>query len=127
MQALKVLVVMLTILIVIAVTVIVYGMYRKSGDPDFKFFELGGDSTALEKTQPPPLPATIGSMKAVAPTPRAFGEIMLSLPTGCNISTVSGDGFRIFFKVGPAGPKCEQVIVMDANSGTLLATFKVSQ
>ena len=126
MQALKALVAMLTILIVIAMTVIAYGMYRKSDDPDFKFFELGGDSTARDTTQPSALPDPTRDVKAGAPTPKAFGEIMLSLPPGCNISTVSGDGFRIFLKVGPAGPKCERVIVMDAASGTLLGTLKVS-
>ena len=127
MQALKVLVAMLTILIVIAMTIIAYGMYRKSDDPNFKFFELGGDSTALDTTQPSALSDPTGGMKAGAPSPTAFGEIMLSLPTGCNISTVSGDGFRIFFKVGPAEPKCERVIVMDAANGVLLGTIKVSQ
>ena len=125
MQALKALVAMLTILIVIAMTVIAYGMYRKSDDHDFKFFELGGASTTPDTTQPSALPAPTGGMKAGAPTPEAFGEVMLSLPTGCTIFTVSGDGFRIFLKIGPAGPKCERVIVMDAASGTLLGTLKV--
>jgi hypothetical protein len=127
MQGLKVLVAMLTILIVIAMTIIAYGMYRKSDDPDFKFFELGGDSMAPHKTQPSALSKPTGHMKNGVPTPTVFGEIMLSLPTGCNISTVSGDGFRIFFKVGPAEPKCERVIVMDAANGVLLGTIKVSQ
>ena len=127
MPALKVLVAMLTILIVIAMTVIAYGMYRKYDDPEFKFIELGGDSTAPHTTQPSTLPDPTGGMKARTPTPTAFGEIMLSLPTGCNISTVSGDGFRIFFKIGPAEPKCERVIVMDAANGALLGTIKVSQ
>jgi hypothetical protein len=126
MQALKVLVAMLTILIVIAMTIIAYGMYRKSDDPAFKFFELGGDSTAPHETQPSALSYPTGRMKSGAPTPTAFGETMLSLPMGCNISTVSGDGFRIFFKVGPAEPKCERVIVMDAGNGVLLGTIKVS-
>ena len=127
MQALKVLVAMLTILIVIVMTIIAYGMYRKSSNPNFKFFELGGDSTAESMTQPSALPEPTGGMNAGAPTPKAFGEIMLSLPTGCNISTVSGDSFRIFFKVGPAEPKCERVIIMDAASGALLGTIKVSK
>jgi len=124
MQALKALVAMLTILIVIAVTVIAYGMYRKADDPDFKFFDLGGDSAPPAAAQPSPLPVPASGGSTV--TPKAFGEVMLSLPTGCNISTVSGDGFRIFLKIGPAGPECERVIVMDATSGALLGTLKVS-
>ena len=127
MQALKILVAMLTILIVIAMTIIAYGMYRKFDDPGFKFFELGGDSTAPLKTQPSALSNPTERMKVWTPTSTAFGEIMIPLPTGCNISTVSGDGFRIFFKIGPAESKCEQVIVMDASNGVLLGKIKASQ
>ena len=127
MQALKVLVTMLTILIVIVMTVIAYGMYRKSGDPNFKFFELGGNSTAPDTTQLVAFGPPRGSIKAGVFSPKAFGEIMLSLPRGCNISTVSGDGYRIFLKVGPTEPKCERVMVIDASNGALLGTLKVYQ
>jgi len=124
MQALKVLVTILTILIVVAVTVIAYGMYRKSGDPDFKFFELSGNSTAQDSTQPPAFSTPAKSVKSGAHSPKAFGEIMLSVPTGCNISKVSGDGYRIFLKVGPTEPRCERVIVIDATSGAVLGTLR---
>jgi len=127
MQALKVLVTILTILIVVAVTVIAYGMYRKSGDPNFKFFELSGNSTAPDSTQLPDFSPPTKSVKSGANTPKSFGEIMLYVPTGCNISTVSGDGYRIFLKVGPTGPKCERVIVIDATSGALLGTLRARQ
>ena len=126
MQALKVLVTILTILIVVAVTVIAYGMYRKSGDPNFKFFELSGSSTAPDSTQLPALPTPTDYIKASVNPPKSFGEIMLSIPTGCNISTVSGDGYRIFLKVGPTEPKCERVIVINASSGALLGTLRAS-
>lgn len=126
MKALKVLVTVLTILIVIAVTVIVYGMYRKSVDPDFKFFELGGNNTAQDRTQQLDSDTISGSVMERSSSQKAFGEIMLSLPAGCNISTVTGDGYRIFLKVGPIGPKCERVIVVNATSGTLLGTLKVA-
>jgi hypothetical protein len=126
MQALKVLVTFLTILIVVAMTVIAYGMYRKSIDPNFKFFEFGGKSVSPDAIRMPTLSSTTGSTRTREPTPRAFGEIMLSLPTGCNISTVSGDGYRIFLKVGPTEPKCERVIVIDARSGALLGTLRAS-
>lgn len=127
MQALKGLVAGMAILIVIAMTTIAYGLYRKSDDPDFKFFSLGGDQPSQAETQPSalPVPATASSM-APALTPKAFGEVMLSIPQGCNISSVSGDGVRIFMKVGPAGPACERVLVVDAANGSLLGTLKVS-
>lgn len=118
MQALKGLVVGLTILIVVAMTVIAYGLYRKADEPDFKFFTFGGRESA-ETARPPALPG------AAPATPRAFGEVMLSLPEGCTIASVSGDGARIFLKIGPGGG-CERVIVVDATSGGLLGTLKVA-
>ncbi len=133
MQALKGLVAGMAILIVIAMSTIAYGLYRKADDPDFKFFSLGGDEAAQVATQPPTVPAPVSSaampatasIASSAPAPRAFGEVMLSLPPGCAISAVSGDGIRIFMKIGPAGPECERVLVVDAANGSLLGTLKV--
>ncbi len=124
MQALKGLVVGLTILIVVAMTVIAYGLYRKSDEPDFKFFSLGGKEAPAAANQPAVLPSPATAM-AGAPT-NAFGDVLLSLPEGCTIASVSGDGARIFLKIGPAGATCERVIVVNAASGALLGTLKVS-
>ncbi|MBL6932119.1 MAG: hypothetical protein ISR45_04155 [Rhodospirillales bacterium] len=127
MQALKGLVAGMAILIVIAMSTIAYGLYRKSDDPDFKFFSLGGDKAPQTATQPPalPVPAT-QNVTTPGAAPKAFGDVMLSLPPGCTISAVSGDGVRIFMKIGPAGPDCERVIVVDAANGSLLGTLMVS-
>ena len=126
MQALKVLVTILTILIIIAVTVIAYGMYRKSADPDFKFFKLGDNYSSQGEIQLPASPNNAGAIKNGVYTPSAFGEVILPLPKGCNISTVNGNGYRLFLKVGPTGTTCERVIVIDPANGALLGTIKVS-
>lgn len=127
MQALKGLVAGLGILIVIAMTTIGYGLYRKSEDPDFKFFNMGGENTSQETTQPAALPTpTMSAPATPAAAPMAFGDVMLSLPEGCMISAVSGDGVRIFLKIGPSGPACERVLVVDASNGSLLGTLKVT-
>ncbi|MBC8268788.1 MAG: hypothetical protein H8E36_08575 [Rhodospirillaceae bacterium] len=123
MQALKGLVVGLTILIIVAMTVIAYGLYRKADDPDFKFFSLGGDKAPEEATQPAIVPSPAAQPGAL---PKAFGEVMLSLPEGCVIASVTGDGTRMFLKIGPAGDTCERVIIVDATSGALLGTLKVA-
>ncbi|NQU57608.1 MAG: hypothetical protein HQ513_10260 [Rhodospirillales bacterium] len=123
MQALKGLVVGLTILIVVAMTVIAYGLYRKADEPDFKFFSFGGEETRQDAAQPAALPSPASNPAA---PPKAFGDVMLSLPAGCSILSVSGDGARIFLKIGPGGGTCESVIVVDATSGALLGTLKVS-
>jgi hypothetical protein len=123
MQALKGLVVGLTILIIVAMTVIAYGLYRKADNPDFKFFSLGGEKPPQEASQPAVVPSPSATPGAL---PKAFGEVMLSLPEGCVIASVSGDGARMFLKIGPGGGACERVIVVDATNGALLGTLKVS-
>ncbi len=127
MQALKGLVAGLAVLIVIAMTTIAYGLYRKSDDPDFKFFSLGENEPTQTVAQPSPLPVPATALaKTPGAAPTAFGEVMLSQPHGCSIAAVSGDGVRIFMKIGPAGPKCERVLVVDASNGSLLGTLKVT-
>ena len=126
MQALKFLITILTLLIVIAMTVIAYGMYRKSVDPDFKFFKLGDNKATIGETQLSSSPTTIGGNKNVSFKSNTFGEVVLSLPKGCNISTVSGDSNKLFLKVGPSGNKCERVMVINPNNGIILGTIKVA-
>jgi hypothetical protein len=122
MQALKSLVVGLTILIIFAMSVIAYGLYRKADDADFKFFSLSGEKTNQETPEPISLASPAARPGAL---PKAFGEVMLSLPAGCVIANVTGDGTRIFLKIGSVGKTCESVIIVDANSGALLGTLKV--
>ena len=123
MQALKGLVVGLTILIIVAMTVIAYGLYRKADEPDFKFFSFGGEKAPQEAGQPAIVP---GPAAQPGGLPKAFGEVMLSLPEGCVIASVTGDVARMFLKIGPVGGTCERVIVVDASNGALLGTLKVT-
>ena len=124
MNALKALVVILTILIIVAVSVIAYGMFRKIDDPDFKFFELGGDKPS-ESVHSSIHSNVSDSVRAL--TPEVLGEIMVSIPSGCNISTITGDGLRIFIKIGPTELRCERVIILDSNNGNLLGTIGISK
>ena len=126
MQALKVLVTILTLLIIVAITVIAYGMYRKSVDPDFRFFELSNNKPALSDTQMPPLSATSEDINNKIFTPNSFGEVILSLPSGCNIATVNVNGYRLFLKIGPSGHKCERIIIINSTNGAILGTIKTS-
>tara|TARA_B100000674_G_C37501347_1_gene760537 strand:- start:222 stop:596 length:375 start_codon:yes stop_codon:yes gene_type:complete len=123
MNALKALVAVLTLLIIVAVSVIAYGMFQKIDDPDFKFFELSGDkqSESVHSSMHTSVPDSVRAL-----TPGIFGEIMISIPTGCNISTITGDGLRIFIKIGPTNLRCERVIVLDSNNGDLLGTIRIS-
>ncbi len=117
MQALKGLVGGLGILIVIAMSVIGYGLYRKAADPGFKFFSSDEQSTA---------PAVAVPDRTAAPA-TAFGETMVGLPTGCAIEGVSGDGARIFLRIGPANDACGRVIILNAASGAQIGVIRVAR
>jgi len=127
MQALKGLVAGLGILIVIAMSVIGYGLYRKSIDPGFKFF-TSADPIVVPSpgdTAVPTLPA-----QTVRPAPGvalpAFGETMVGLPQGCAIDGVSGDGARIYLRIGPATPTCSRVIVLNAATGAQIGVIRIA-
>jgi len=124
MQALKVLVGGLGILIVIGVTVIGYGLYRKSTDPGFKFFSSGDTSESV--TAPPArIPAAPSGQTIPLP---AFGEAMIGLPAGCTIDGVSGDGARIYLRIGPNGtPECSRVIVLNAATGAQIGVIRIAR
>ncbi len=117
MQALKGLVGGLGILIVIAMSVIGYGLYRKSVDPGFKFF-----TSADQAVAPSPAPTAPAAMAAVP----AFGETMVGLPQGCAIEGVSGDGARIYLRIGPATPGCGRVIVLNAATGAQIGVIRIA-
>ncbi|MCK5777965.1 MAG: hypothetical protein KAH11_04190 [Rhodospirillales bacterium] len=100
MQALKFIVIGMGILIVLAVGLIGYGLYKKSVEPGWKLFGPRADAPA-----------------AAAPT--AFGDLNLNLADGCFIESVRPDGPRVYLLLGPAG-SCDGVIVIDTGDGRVL-------
>ncbi len=121
MQALKGVVIIMTLTIAVLMTLIVYGMYQKSQNPDFKFFDLGGDDKAVTApqqaasatAQPSTQPQTGG---------RAFGDITLPLAPGAQMKAATVSGNRLV--VITAGPDGEQVWVVDMTSGQVLGRVK---
>ncbi|GAB6051878.1 hypothetical protein JCM17960_06980 [Magnetospira thiophila] len=110
MQALKALVAGMGVLIVIAMTVIGYGMIKKAEDPNFKFFELAAEAP----TAPPPQELPL------AP----FGEISLGLPEDCQIqSTQMPSKAQMLVLVGPSGP-CNKALLVDLASGRVLGSLR---
>lgn len=125
MRALKGLVAGLGLIIVIVMAVIVYGLYKKSSDPDFKFFSFGGQTSADANPSQPSAAGTGGSAGGGEGL-KSFGQVMVSLPDGCSIAGVTGDGKRLFLKIGPAVPKCERIVVLDAVNGAILGNIKAA-
>lgn len=118
MQALKGVVILMTLAIAVLMTLIVYGMYQKSQDPDFKFFDLGGKND----TSPVMTDSTPSAPTANAPTAapvRAFGDIHLNLPAGAAIASASVNGDRLVVIVATASGHNE-VWVVELRTGAVL-------
>lgn len=123
MQALKGVVILMSVAIAVLMTLIVYGMYQKSKNPDFKFFDLsGGDTPAAAPASPQP-----DALPAPQDPARAFGDIALDLPPGARVvsATTSGTTLTLIVSLGASGP--DQVWVVDIASGRVLGRIKAGQ
>lgn len=114
MRTLKLLVGVMTILIVLGMALIAYGLYHKANDPDFSFFS-GPGRGVFDTGRRPPFAASI------------------ALSSGCSIVEVRPDGNRVYVRVGPnlgIGPldaTCERIIVLDAATGAEVGTIGVGR
>ncbi len=105
MQALKILVIGMGVLIFALLGAVVYGMIVKFG---------GGESAeeAGKGTAP-----TVQSSPVSSPE---FGESIVAIPPGCRIAAAEPQGTaRILLRLD-GGEACQQVLVLDAGSGALL-------
>lgn len=119
MQALKGLVIGLGLTIVLVMGVLVWGLFKKSEDPDFKMFTFS-DSTAKKApsatTGAPPLP------QEVIPS---WGSVSLNLPAGCGLHDMATGGGRLYVRTGSDGGAlagCNRVVVIDPATGRILGT-----
>lgn len=108
MQALKAIVIGMGALIVLAVGLIGYGLYKKSVDPGWKLF-----GTRPEAASP---------MTAAA-APGVFGDHTLDLADNCYIEDVRPNGRRAYLLLGPASV-CDGVIVIDIEDGRVLGRIQ---
>ncbi len=104
MQALKILVVVMGVLIVAGIAVIGVTIYNRLAG--------GGEGR--------PVAAADG-----ADGRRGFGTVDLSLPEGCEIVDVIAEGERLIVWSG-ARAGCERVYVYDVSDGTLLGTLDIT-
>ncbi len=114
MQLLKSLVIGLGVLILLGMTLLVYGFYQKANNPGWRMF------SSLSADGDPAAPAA------------TFGELDLKLPDGCVIGRVTPDGDRAYIKIRPDGAKrgtpqggpCNRIVVIDVVRGQVLGTVK---
>ncbi len=120
MKGLKVLVISLGALIMIGLGLLGYGVYQKAADPDTAL--LTPDAKAPWPDAKPPWKEYHKGWKP----PEPFGDKDIVLPAGCRVEKViSTRGRRLFLQVGPSGPLCERIVVVDAAKGTVLGTLKI--
>lgn len=104
MRALKAIVIGMGGLIVLAVVLIGFGLYKKSVEPGWKLF-----GSQVEDRQTP----------VAALAPGVFDHVRLGLPDGCFIVEARPDGRRVYLQTGPE-PECEGIIVIDIEDGRIL-------
>ena len=118
MQALKTLVAGLGLLIVIGSGVLVWGLYQKATDPDFKMFSFGAAAPDRAATAQPSVPAAAPA-SAVG---RPFADVDLGLPATCEIADMQVAAGRLFLRIG-GGPGCERIVAVDPADGRVLGTI----
>lgn len=111
MRTLKAIVIGMSGLIVLAVVMLGYGLYKKSVDPTWRLFD-----TTTPQTQAPTIAATQSE-------PGSFDTLKLGLKAGCRITDVSADGRRAYLSIGPDDP-CAEVIVIDVEDGRILGRIQ---
>ena len=111
MQALKLVVVGLGVLIVISIGLLGWGFYTKLKRSDA---DAGGGAGTVS----PPL---AGTPAAPAAPGAAFGEVHYPLPAGCAAVEMRPSGDRLYVRTGPTGV-CERIIVFDG-AGRLLGSI----
>jgi hypothetical protein len=114
MQALKLLVVGLGVLIVISIALLGWGFYTKFNAPK------GAADASPGALQTPPASGSALSTIAAAAT-AAFGEIRAPLPEGCTAVEMRPTAERLYLRTGPTG-LCERIFVFD-NGGRLLGSI----
>lgn len=126
MHALKGVVIIMTLTIAVLMTLIVYGMYQKSQDPNFKFFDLSGDeeSVSASPATPQVMPQTTGNTNPPSSSTRTFGDITLALPPGARITSTTLSGERLVIVVSGDANTGDQVWVVDLASGQVIGRVK---
>lgn len=107
MQALKVAVIVMGLLIIAGMGLLIYGIATRIG------------TDAGEQAAKAPGPSAF-------PAPGTFGEVTASLPEGAEVLEISSDGRRLMVRIGLfAGG--QQVLIYDLDGGSRLGTLTLNR
>lgn len=122
MSALKSAVILMGVAIAVLMTLTIYGLYQKSQDPDFKFFDLSGNGkTAAQSIPNAPVS---GSPANIDGTSTAFGDVTLDLPPSARIISATSSAQRLTVIVATDGNRANEVWVVDLATGQILGRVK---
>ncbi|MBL4748102.1 MAG: hypothetical protein JKY17_04820 [Magnetovibrio sp.] len=125
MNALKGVVILMSLLIATIMAMMAYGLYQKSQNPDFKFFNLGTTDKAPAKIIPQ-APVS-GGLQGLSNAPVAFDDITLNLPKGARIISATPAGTQIIIITARDGVRADQVWVLDTTLGKILGSVRAGQ
>lgn len=122
MAALKSLVIVMGILIVFLFGLLVYGIYQKLQNPDFRFFS---DSNTT-KAQPSKTGGGDAPVSGIGPDGEtmSFGDVSLDLPLGARVISANALGGKLVIVVARDGVNADLVAVVDLNTGQVLGRVK---
>jgi len=120
MAVAKALIFVMTTLIAVLTGLIVYGLYQKSQDPNFKMFG-SNDTPAIEAEQPALMMPTQTTGDIAS-----FGEISLDLPATARVVSASTSGHRLILVIARDGQAADLVAVIDLNTGKVLGRVKTT-
>ena len=119
MQALKGLVIGMGLLIVAGMVLLVYGLYQKANDPNFKFFTFDDEKSKTAQTE------SLSVAPPLATSPRRqsqFGATAIPLAPGDALISMIAEGHRLIMHIRN-GSGDEKVVITDMESGSVLGTF----
>ena len=112
MRWLKSIVIILGILIVLGITLLGYGFYKKTSEPNWKPF--AEQNKSIDETRQ----GLLRQQRNDEPV-KSFGTISLDLDEGCLITKVQSSQRYVYFMIGQR-PTCNAVIIVDIKKGVVL-------
>ena len=110
----KALVAVMSFLIAVVVSMMIYGFYQKSLDPDYKMFR--DNATPLRQSSP-----TVST----APQLR-LEDIALNLPASARITSTEASRDRLLLLIARDGERTDLVVIVDLNSGQVVRRIATS-
>lgn len=110
MQALKILVIVMGVLIVIGTTIVVVTIFNRMN-------RLGEGAPAV--TTDAGAPAETGPLAS-------FGDVSVPLPDGCRVVEMTPAGERLLLRLGSIA-RCNRILVVDLGTGQLLGSIELAE